>query len=89
MFKRSFVIALVLIAVAGLLVPVTTAQDAPTETPVMLIELSGPAAEPDAEISGLAWYGDTLVLLAENPNLYAGEGDAGAIFALDKADILA
>jgi len=89
MFKRSLAIALALIAVAGLVVPVTTAQDAPAETPVTLIELSGPAAEPDAELSGLTWYGDTLVLLAENPNLYAGEESAGAIFALDKADILA
>ena len=53
------------------------------------IELSGPLADPDAELSGLAWYGDTLLLLAENPNRYAADGYAGMFFALDKADILA
>ncbi len=70
-----------------MLAPAAHAQ--PSEVPVTRIELAGPAAEADAEISGLTWYGDTLLLVAENPNLYASEGDAGAFFTLDKADIVA
>lgn len=67
----------------------TNAQTGPTEIPVQVIDLAGPAADRNAEISGLAWYGDTLILLPENPYLYATPGNAGQIFALRKADILA
>jgi mono/diheme cytochrome c family protein len=85
MLKRLLTLITVLIAVA--MVAPVVAQDG--EIPVQRIELTGPAATPDAEISGLAWYGDMLILLVENPNLYATEGNAGMIFALAKADILA
>ncbi len=66
--------------------PRAAAQD---EIPVRYIALSGPLADPDAELSGLAWYGDMLLLLTENPNRYAADGYAGMFFALEKADILA
>lgn len=83
------------IALAGLLAataiaaPLTRAQETPPETAVRVIELAGPAASNNAEISGLAWYGDHLILLAENPDLYATAGNAGAFFALPKDAILA
>lgn len=81
------VAAAVLLMLSGGLL--TAAQDgAPVETPVQTIELAGPAAEGDAEISGLAWYGDTLILMTENPNIYAGEGEAGRFYGLTKAAIV-
>jgi hypothetical protein len=58
------------------------------EVPVRTIELSGPAASLAAELSGLAWSGDTLLLVAENPYIYAADGFAGMFFALEKADLL-
>jgi len=80
-------IALLLALVTAL--PVALAQDGPTEVPVRIIELAGTPAEPEAEISGLAWYGDMLVLMTENPNLYASEGNVGKFYALAKQDLLA
>lgn len=69
--------------------PGVTAQQLRPETPVTVIALDGPAAQPNAEISGLAWFGDTLLLLLENPNEYAAGDVAGMFFALEKAEILA
>jgi hypothetical protein len=80
-------LAALLIAVL-VMVPITRAQDAAPETPVTIIELSGAASAPEAEISGMDWYGDWLLLLAENPNIYATEGNAGKFFALAKDDIM-
>lgn len=58
-----------------------------TEQPVTILELTGPITSPDAELSGLGWHGETLILLPQYPERF-GEGD-GALFALSKADILA
>ena len=58
------------------------------ENPVVEIPLSGPVAQPSAEVSGLAWYGDHLILLPQYPDFASREGD-GAIYALSKADLLA
>lgn len=58
-----------------------------TEQPVTILELTGPIISPDAELSGLGWHGETLMLLPQYPERF-GEGD-GALFALSKADILA
>ncbi len=57
-----------------------------TEQPVTILELTGPIAVPEAELSGLGWHGETLILLPQYPERF-GEGD-GALFALPKADIL-
>lgn len=72
---------------------------APLEEPAQPIPLSGPLASRDAEISGLAWYGDDLILLPQYPGRFSthvdsvnvrGElKDEGALFALAKADLLA
>lgn len=64
-----------------------TSTPAPvTETAVVEIPLTGPLANWNAEISGLAWYGDTLILLPQFPDF--GGRDA-AIYALDKTAITA
>ena len=56
----------------------------PAGVPVRLLPLAGPITSPEAEISGMAWWGDTLVLLPQYPERF---GDV--LFALDKAEILA
>ena len=61
---------------------------APPETPVIPIALAGPAAAPDAELSGMAWYGNTLILMPENADRFAENGSAGALFALERDAIL-
>lgn len=53
------------------------------------IPLSGPLADPAAEISGLAWHGDRLVLLPQYPKrMGAGTGD-GVVFTLAREEVLA
>ena len=53
--------------------------------PILEIPLAGPAASARTELSGLAWYGDHLVLLPQYPDRFAS-GD-GALFVLDRAEI--
>jgi hypothetical protein len=82
-------IALVVAAIAGYLYlrPQRTASTATgSEQPVELIPLAGEVADASAEVSGLAWHDDSLILLPQYPERF-GKGD-GALFALPKADIL-
>lgn len=37
---------------------------------IVRIPLNGVAAQPDAEFSGLSWFGNTLVLMPENPETF-------------------
>lgn len=60
---------------------------AATEQPVTVLKLTGAIAVPEAELSGLGWHGDTLILLPQYPERF-GEGD-GALFSLPKSDVLA
>lgn len=53
------------------------------EATVQVLPLSGPLAAPEAELSGLAWYGDQLLLLPQYPERFAN-----ALFTLSQADIL-
>ena len=53
-----------------------------------LIPLEGPLATPEAEVSGMTWQGDTLIILPQFPDRFADEGMLG-FFALDKSRILA
>jgi hypothetical protein len=64
--------------------------DAPSEAPVTVLPLAGPLSNPLAEVSGLAWYGDHLLLLPQYPDFggYEGPGD-GRLFALSRAEVLA
>lgn len=54
---------------------------------VVPIPLTGPSTRRDAEFSGMAWYGETLVLLPQYPD-FTQDGSS-ALYALPKAQILA
>lgn len=59
------------------------------ETKIQNIPITEPLAEPEAEISGMAWYGeDWLILLPQFPGFFTQDDDRGHIFALRKQDIL-
>lgn len=61
-----------------------TTPTTPVEQPVIHIPLDGPIAKRKAEVSGMAWYGEYLILLPQYPSRL---GDA--LFALPKAAIIA
>ena len=56
------------------------------ETAVIDIPLTGALASSSAEISGMAWYGDWLILLPQYP-YFNRDGQDGALYALPKAGI--
>lgn len=64
------------------------ATDLPVEHPVIQLPLDGPINTSQAEISGMDWYLDTLVLLPQYPERFGSDGE-GAVFLLDKTDIQA
>ena len=86
--KRHFGLALaLLLLIAG---PASAGGDTaeiPT-VPVRLLTLEGPLAEPRAEVSGMTWQGDTLVILPQFPDRFADDGLLG-IFGISKHRILA
>lgn len=53
------------------------------EQPVTVIPLSGPLVARSAELSGMAWYGDYLILLPQYPSRFRHQ-----LFALPKQAIL-
>ena len=53
------------------------------EQPVIPIEISGPLADRNSEVSGLDWYADYLIILPQYPERLGNH-----LFALRKADIL-
>lgn len=55
----------------------------PVEVPVRPLALAGPLAGPDAEISGLAWDGERLLLLPQ----YPGFAGPPALYSLTRAQI--
>lgn len=67
-------------------VPLELQGTAP-EQPVTLLPLGGPLQSPKAEISGLAWYGEHLILLPQYPD-WKRDG-APCLYTLPKAEILA
>jgi hypothetical protein len=68
-------------------VPSSTSVTSP-EQPVTIIPLTGVLVDKDAEVSGLAWCGDHLIVLPQYPGRFASQDD-GQIFAIPKKDILA
>ena len=86
-------ILLVLLVVTGC-VP-SSARNLPStiitlpEIKIQNIPITEPLAEPEAEISGMAWYGEEwLILLPQFPGFFTQDDDHGHIFALRKQDIL-
>lgn len=51
--------------------------------PIQEIVLDGPASKPEAEISGMAWFGDWLILLPQYPARFENH-----VFALSRAEIV-
>lgn len=58
----------------------------PVERPVQPIALAGPLAKAEAEISGLGWYSDTLILLPQYPQRMAAT-PGGVLFGLPRRQI--
>ncbi len=56
------------------------------EVNVQYISLEGDISESKAEISGLAWYNDYLILLPQYPHVFPSEFD-GTLFAIPKSKI--
>ena len=56
---------------------------AQTEQAVVQIPITGPLSDRDSEISGLAWFKDTLILLPQYPSELNN-----ALFSLQKSEIL-
>ncbi|EPR37531.1 hypothetical protein dsx2_0877 [Desulfovibrio sp. X2] len=80
--SRRPVFPLLLLAV--LLLPL--AARAGQAVPVHEIPLAGPAAERSAEISGMDWRGDELVLLPQYPD-WRAPGQPGVLFAIPRAEV--
>ena len=57
------------------------------ETKIREIPLYGELADRNAEISGLAWCEDQLILLPQYPQMYKGEYN-GVLFAIDRSDLV-
>ena len=75
-------------AILFLLLAATAARaDIPTVTP-RLLEIEGPLADRRAEISGMTWYQDTLVIMPQFPDRFADGPELG-FFILTKSQILA
>ena len=56
------------------------------ETPVREIPLTGPITDAKMQISGMAWAGDTLVMLPQYLNY---NGSSPRLFSLQRADVIA
>lgn len=57
------------------------------ESTVREIPLSGPAAERRAEISGMAWCGEHLILLPQYPMKVADDNEPGYVFSIAKSEL--
>ena len=54
-------------------------MEAVLEQSVMILPLEGVIAERRAELLGLAWHGDTLVLLPQFPEKFAGRAQGAVL----------
>jgi len=94
MKQRNVWMALVILAVVIVLavyfasLQTRDGEVALEEQPVTQIMLSGPITDGKAELSGLAWVGDNLVLLPQYPNVFDESGD-GFLYYIPKAEIIA
>ena len=66
--------------------PIAQPAIIPIQNVLSFIELSGQITDPKAELSGLGWYGDTLILLPQYPHRF--DDKDGAFFAIPKQEIL-
>ncbi len=69
--------------------PTVISSPTAREQPVIEIALAGPLANRQAEISGMTWHHDILILLPQYPSRFRQENSDAAIFTLSKTEILA
>lgn len=60
----------------------------PKEVAIQEIPLAGPIAIPKAQISGMAWHGDTLIMLPQYPEKEPALGTYPSVFTLEKDDVI-
>jgi len=65
----------------------TAAPVSPQEAPVHLIPLEGALSSPKAEVSGMTWYGDLLLILPQYPEKYLSPSGYPSLFALTRSEI--
>jgi len=70
------------------LLPALNCSNAAEETPITEIPMAGPIKDIAAELSGLAWYKDYLVILPQYPNRFKSEFQ-GKIPVIPRSQILA
>jgi hypothetical protein len=92
---RAILILLLLVALVflgcyagGFTSPKSTLQPTVLEQSVIPIPLTEPLADRNAEVSGLAWYGEYLILLPQYPNFSSDYKGDGVLYALPKTDIV-
>jgi hypothetical protein len=66
----------------------TGTEAALVEVEPQLIALAGDLDTPDAEVSGMVWYGDQLVIVPQHPERLSG-GDRLYFYKISRAEILA
>lgn len=73
----------------GMFSPKRAVAPTATEQPVTSIPLTGALADRNAEVSGLSWYGEYLIIMPQYPNFSSDYQGDGFLYALPKVDILA
>ena len=66
----------------------TPTQSVLQEAPLQLIPVQGAISLPDAEVSGMTWYDDLLLILPQYPENYPSAGGSPSLFAVPKGDLL-
>lgn len=59
-----------------------------SEQPVTQISIDGPLADSKAELSGLTWFGDDLILMPQYPSVFAENNEDGFLYYIPKSEIL-
>jgi len=85
--RAALTVATVLFLGTGLTAVVLALSSPAREHPIRELSLVGPIADGDAEISGMAWHGDQLVLLPQYPDRYARRDADGVLFVLERQEI--
>ncbi len=76
----------IFINIAGCHVSAPPTKAAPSEPSFVIIPMDGSITKKKAELSGMAWIGDTLILMPQYPEKFGP--NEGALFAIQKQTIL-
>lgn len=67
----------------------TNTTSPPEEVEIQEIPLAGPIAIPKAQISGMTWLGETLIILPQYPEKEPALSGNPSLFSLEKNDVIA